>query len=208
MLPGLPIIEPAALGLSEARYRELRNVFDVQSCVFMCELLPELWRLYPNGQHNLTLLDVGPRTGAGTGLLQFLHHPESFSRIKLHTTAIDLDKGFQDYAAVHSPGVEYLVGDIFDATLTRTFDVVLCSHTLEHLADPRPFLCRLRELAKAWVIVACPFDEKDLIAGHVSSIGYGFFEAEGAHSLHVYRSLTWHQSMACTAVFKGEAGAA
>ena len=208
MLPSVPLVEPAALGLSDARYRQLRNVFDVQSCVFMCELLPTLWNLYPSGQHQLSLLDVGPRTGAGTGLLQFLHHPESFSRIKLRTTAIDIDGSYRDYAAVHSPGVEYLVGDIFDTTLARSFDVVLCSHTLEHLADPQPFLSRLRQMAKAWVIVACPFDEKDLIPGHASSIGYRFFEDAGAHMLHVYRSLTWHQSMACIAVFKGEAGAA
>jgi 2-polyprenyl-3-methyl-5-hydroxy-6-metoxy-1,4-benzoquinol methylase len=180
MLPGVSLIEPAALGISEARYRQLRNVFDVQSCVFTCEILPALWGLYPSGQHRLSLLDVGPRTGAGTGLLQYLHHPESFSRIKLHTTAIDIDPTYKDYAAVHSPDVEYLVGDIFDVSLSRTFDVVLCSHTLEHLAEPLPFLRRLQALSKAWVIIACPFD--------------------------VYRSLTWHQCMACVAVFKGQAG--
>lgn len=207
MLPGLPIIEPAALGISEARYQQLRNVFDVQSCVFTCEILPALWALYPNGQHRLNLLDVGPRTGAGTGLLQYLHHPESFSRIKLHTTAIDIDPTYKDYAAVHSPDVEYLVGDIFDESLARTFDVVLCSHTLEHLAEPLPFLRRLQALAKAWVIVACPFDEKDCIPGHVSSLGYDFFESAGVHNLNVYRSLTWHQCMACVAVFKGQAAA-
>jgi 2-polyprenyl-3-methyl-5-hydroxy-6-metoxy-1,4-benzoquinol methylase len=205
MLPGLPIIEPAALGLSEERYRRLRNVFDVQSYVFTCEILPAFWALYPTGQHHLTLLDVGPRTGAGTGLLQYLHHPESFSRIKLRTTAIDIDSAYKEYAAVHSPDVEYLVGDIFDPGLSRVFDVVLCSHTLEHLTDPLPFLRRLQALSRSWVIVACPFDENDCIPGHLSSIGYDFFEQAGVHALSVYRSLTWHQSMACVAVFKGQA---
>jgi 2-polyprenyl-3-methyl-5-hydroxy-6-metoxy-1,4-benzoquinol methylase len=202
---GVPLVEPAALGLSEERYRELRTVYDVQSYVFACEIMPTLWDLYPGGIHRLTLLDVGPRTAAGTGLLQQVHHPQSFSRIKLQTTAIDMDPTYREYANVHFPDVEYLVGDITNFPFGRTFDIVLCSHTLEHLADPLPFLRCLQKLARAWTIIACPFEEHDRISGHISTIGYRFFETAGTHSLRVYRSLTWHQSMACVAVFKGAA---
>jgi SAM-dependent methyltransferase len=205
MMVGQPIVEAAALGLTDPRYRELRNVFDVQSFVFACEVMPSLWELYPTGIHKLTLLDVGPRTAAGTALMQYVHHPESFSRIKLKATAIDIDHSFRDYANVHFPEVEYIVGDVFDPAFDRTFDIVMCSHTIEHLSDPLPFLQQLRGLARSWTIVACPFDEIDLIAGHLSSLGYSFFENAGVHSLKVYRSLTWHQSMACVAVFKGNA---
>jgi SAM-dependent methyltransferase len=198
---GQPLVEPAALGLTEENYYVLRTRFDVQSFVFATEMLPVLWDLYPTGIVNLTLLDVGSRTGAGTALLQYLHHPASFSRIKLRTTALDIDPSYLDYARVHFPDVEYVVGDIFDPQFTQGFDIVLCSHTLEHVPDPHGFLARLRALAKAWVIVACPFAEKDLIPGHVNTFDHVFFEETGAHMLKVYRSLTWHQSLACFAVY-------
>ena len=205
MISSLDVFEPAALGLTPERYRVLRNVFDIQSYVFYCELLPHFWGLYPDGYRNLSLLDVGSRTGAGAALLQQIHHPESFSRIKLGVTALDIDDTYVAYAKAHHPDLEYLVQDVFDENFSRRFDIVVCSHTLEHVPDPARFLARLRSLARQWVIVACPFDEKDLIPGHVNSIGFEFLRDERAHVSHVYRSLTWHGSMAVIAVFAGEA---
>ena len=118
---GVPLVEPAALGLTAERYRELCTVFDVQSYVFACEIMPTLWELYPDGVHRLTLLDVGPRTAAGTALLQQVHHPQSFSRIKLQTTAIDKDPTFREYAGLHFPDVEYLIGDIIRPSIRSNF---------------------------------------------------------------------------------------
>lgn len=200
------LVEPAALGLSEQRYRELRNIYDVQSFVFACEIMPTLWDLYPSGLHTMTMLDVGPRTAAGTALLQAVHHSESFSRIKLRVSAIDIDDTFFEYARIHFPEVEYIVGDIFDPGFTRRFDLVLCSHTLEHIREPLPFLQRMRQISTQWTIVACPFHEQELTPGHAISLGYDFFETAGAHSIKVFRSLTWHQSMACVAVFRADEG--
>lgn len=205
MITSLDVFEPAALGLTLKRYRELRNVFDVQSYVFYCEIMPHLWNLFPNGYCNLSLLDIGSRTGAGAALLQQIHHPESFSRIKMQVTALDIDETFLKYSKTHHPDLEYLVQDIFDESFARRFDVVVCSHTLEHVPNPSKFLDRIRSLAKQWVIVACPFDEKDLIPGHVNSISFDFLQAERAHLIHVYRSLTWHGSMAVIAIFAGKA---
>lgn len=205
MTLGLQVFEPAALGLTAERYRVLRNVFDTQSYVFYCEMLPHLWNLYPSGYHHLTLLDVGSRTGAGSGLLQQIHHPESFSRIKLNVTALDIEDTYVDYAKAHYPEVEYVVGDIYDPTFSRKFDIVVCSHTLEHVPDPSGFLAQLRSLARGWVVIACPFEEKDLIPGHVNTLDFSFFEKEQAHTTHVYRSLTWHGSMAAIATFRGTA---
>jgi 2-polyprenyl-3-methyl-5-hydroxy-6-metoxy-1,4-benzoquinol methylase len=200
---GLPRIEPAALGLEEEHYQRLRTVFDVQSCVFASEVLPSLWSLYPSGVHTLSLLDIGSRTGAGSELLRYIHHPGSFSRIKLIVTALDVDDTYIDYSRVHFPELRYLQEDIFNPNFAERFDLVLCSHTIEHVNEPLAFLRRAQELARQWLIVATPFDEKDLIPGHLHRLGFEFFQEAGAHNLKVYRSLTWHGSMACIAVFHG-----
>lgn len=200
---GLPRIEPASLGLSEEDYQRLRTVYDVQSCVFASEILSTLWSLYPNNIHNLSLLDVGSRTGAGSELLRYLHHPSSFSRIKLSVTALDTDDTYIDYARIHFPELRYLQQDIFDSGFTERFDIVLCSHVIEHVDDPANFIARAQALARRWVILAAPFEEKNLIPGHRSRLDFDFFQTIGAHDLRVYRSLTWHGSLACIVVLPG-----
>lgn len=205
MSVGSPSIEPALLGLTSQRYAELRNVFDVQSCMFTSEILSTIWDLYPEGKHNISVLDVGTRTGAGSELIRYLHNTASFSRLKVRITALDISSEFLDYAKVHFPDLTYVVQDILAPTFTDTFDVVLCSHTLEHLADPNPVVARLKQLACDWVVIATPFEEKDLIKGHLSSIGFKFLERHNACRTKVYRSMTWHQSMACIATLKGKA---
>jgi hypothetical protein len=202
---GLPRIEPESLGMEPAEFDRLRNVFGVQSCVFVCEILPTLWGLYPEGMHRLSLLDVGSQTGTGAELLRYLHHPASFSRIKLDVTALDIDTSHRDYSRVLFPELRWRYEDIFDPGFEGRYDIVLCSHCIEHVAEPEAFLARMRALAAQWVIVATPFGEKERIPGHLHSFDFEFFQRTGAERLHVYRSVTWHGSMACVAVYRGAA---
>lgn len=206
MESGSPVSPAAALGMTEEHFQRLRNVFDVQSFVFSCEILPTLWNLYPSGYHRITLLDIGSRTGGGSELIRYMHNPHSFSRIKIDVTALDIDTGYRDYSRKIFPELKFVYGDIFDPALDRGYDVILCSHTIEHVPKPEIFLEQLQKLAKSWVIVATPFSEANPIPGHVNQMTYEFFEKTGAVSNHVYRSLTWHQSMACIAVYKGTRG--
>lgn len=204
----LPPSLAAHLEMSEADFSRLRNIFDAQSFVFTCEILPILWGLYPSGYHRLKLLDVGSRTGGGTELLRYLHNPHSFSRIKLDVTALDIDRSYSAYSSAVFPDLKFVYGDIFDPAMDAGYDIVLCSHTIEHVPQPHFFLERLQKMARQWVIVATPFAEQNLIQGHVNRMDYEFFEKTNAVSNHVYRSLTWHQSMACIAVYKGTRDAA
>jgi 2-polyprenyl-3-methyl-5-hydroxy-6-metoxy-1,4-benzoquinol methylase len=199
---GLPRIEPESLGMDPEAFDRLRNVYGVQSCVFICEILPTLWGLYPEGLHRLSLLDVGSQTGTGSELLRYLHHPASFSRIKLDVTALDIDTTYRDYSRVLFPELRSRYEDIFSPDFSERYDIVLCSHCIEHVEDPSAFLARMQTLARQWVIVATPFGEKELIPGHLHRFDFEFFRRTGAVRTQVYRSLTWHGSMACVAVYR------
>ena len=203
MILGPTGVPPAEVGLNDETYERWQKTFDVQSVVFVTELLPFIWELFPRGFHEATLLDVGPCTAAGTAFLEYLHAPTSFSRLKLKCTAIDLEGVYADYARRHFPNVDYVVGDIYDHAFRDKFDIVICSHTIEHVPEPARFLARLQQLARNRVIVAAPFDEEPRLEGHVNRLGYDFFEKNGALKIHLYRSMTWHNSLACVATFWG-----
>jgi SAM-dependent methyltransferase len=202
---GIAVGQPEDYGMSAEEYWRIRNIFDVQSMSFATEVLPVLYGLYGAGDHELTLLDVGARTGAGTGLIGYLHQPYAYSRFKIHATALDLDGRYVGYARAHFPNIEYLHADITAPDFDRTFDIVLASHTLEHVGDPDGFLAALQRLAKQHVIIACPFEEENLIAGHVNRFTHDFFSRHAVTTLKVYDSVAWVGSKACIAVLPGTA---
>lgn len=197
---GLRIADPAEFGLNDAEYWRTLNIKDVQSITFTCEILPTIWDLYADFSGKLTLLDVGTRTGAGTAIIGYLHQLYSLNRIKIETTAVDIDATYVEYARKHYPFANFKKGDIFKID-SDSYDVVLCSHTIEHVDDPVGFLAQLKRIARQYVILACPFGEKELISGHRNRFDQSFFSETGAQALRVYRSVTWHQSLACVATY-------
>jgi hypothetical protein len=66
----------------------------VQSRVFMMQIICYLHDLYASSPGLKTCLDVGPHLLGGTTLLKELDSPESFTRLKLDVSAIDLDDRF------------------------------------------------------------------------------------------------------------------
>ena len=200
---GISVGTPKDYGMDEDLYWRTKNIFDAQSIAFTCEILPFIWSLYPEGEHVLELLDIGSRTGAGTGLIAYIHQQYAFNRIKVKATALDIDGNYQLYAQNHYPLVRYMVGDIFNMSFENLFDIVIASHTIEHVSDPVKFIKRLQELSSGHVIVACPFEEKNLIDGHIHSFNEQFFKDTEALRLEVYTSTAWAQSKACIAIYAG-----
>lgn len=142
----------------------------------------------------LSILDIGPRTGAGLALLRMLHHPMSYAAVKLDPVAgIDIDPAFEKAAKREYPDIEALTGDAFK--LGRKFDIVMSSHTIEHVPDPQEFLAGMQSLARSMVIVACPFEETERIEWHPNTIGYHFLSRNGFHDMEVYRSNHWFNSL-------------
>jgi len=48
----------------------------------------------------------------------------------------------------------------FDPTSGRTFDLVYCSNVIEHVADLRAFVVSLADLARRYVAILAPYDER------------------------------------------------
>lgn len=172
---------------------------DSQSTCFYADMSHYLDRRIP-GFQQLSLLDVGPRTGSGLALLRLMHHPGAFCRLKFDPVAgIDIDPSFEAITKLEFPDIQALTGDIFDIE-EHSWDIVICSHTIEHIEEAEAFVQQLIRVARRYVVIACPFNEKNLIPGHVRTIDYEFFQSLGFDDIHVYASPQWHSGMVCLAM--------
>ncbi len=151
-----------------------------QSMVFMADILPVLNKLvrnrYPYGQQ-VSVLDVGTSTGAGAQLLARLHRDRFFGA-QLSVTALDISDEFQRYARAMFPDIEYRVGDIYQ--IKEQWDIVTCSHCIEHVPEPGRFAARLCELARDFVLLYAPYNELQLLEGHPNRIDDQFLDSLAA----------------------------
>lgn len=178
-----------------------------QSQLFMIELIPIIHRLYlglPEGATK-TVLDVGPQNFAGTALLASVHGKLSFNRLKLTVSAIDIISRLVPVKECVAPDIEFIVGDIY-ALEARTWDTIIASHVIEHVPAPARFVRRLQELARDYVIIACPWEERPLTASHINTIDGETVRAMGARDLNVYVNYSWgkHRKV-CTFWVEGRA---
>lgn len=148
----------------------------------------------------LSLLDVGPRTGVGSALLRLLHHPAAYTRLKFEPVhGIDLDPDFVRIAGQEFKDIHPSVGDIFDLP-ENSFDVVTCSHTIEHVPDMAAFIGQLERIARRAVVLACPFEERDPMSdGHINRIDAEILKGLGYDDIEVYDSFHFHNGMCCLA---------
>lgn len=182
----------------------VRYKCDPQTLSFMSDISFQLRRLYPVVESEIKdVLDVGARTAIGSWFLHKLHHPGSFSAVRMKVTALDIENKYKEYANTFYPDIDYVVGDIFNLP-HKSRDIVICSHTIEHVKAPRLFIEQLCKIAKEYVIIACPYEEPpgSLIPGHVHSISKKFIDQFDYELLEVYTSMHWHQSKACIFAIK------
>lgn len=164
-----------------------------QSQLFMLEIIPFLHKIYLSEPENTTksILDVGPQTFSGSALLRDLHTRASFNRLKLNVTAIDIVDRFDLLREMLAPGLEFIRQDIFELE-GRTWDTVICSHVIEHIADPIPFLRRLQQMANDHVIVACPWREDPIVTkSHVTTIDKDLIVQAGGKDLEIFTNYCW-----------------
>jgi SAM-dependent methyltransferase len=164
-----------------------------QSQLFMVEIIPFIHRYYFNQPVNVlkTALDIGPQTFAGTKLLHDIHKKESYSKLKLEITAVDIVDAFVHLRELILPEIEFMKRDIYSIE-DRTWDFVICSHVIEHVPEPVRFLQKCRTLAKDFVIVACPWNENPITTtGHVNTIDKAFVRKVGGDDLHIYTNYSW-----------------
>ncbi len=160
-----------------------------QSMQFMIDCLPAIRSLIA-GCEELEVLDVGTASGAGPALLSQLHSGRFFGP-RLRIDAIDLIRRYQAYARRAFPLVHYICGDLFQYEPGRRWDLVLCSHTIEHLADPAPLIQHCRQRARKWALFYAPFEEKELIPGHLRAITRDYVESFHPIKIEVLTSPGW-----------------
>jgi SAM-dependent methyltransferase len=160
-----------------------------QSMQFMIDCLPAIRALIA-GCEELEVLDVGTASAAGPALLSQLHSGRFFGP-HLRIDAIDLIRRYQAYARRAFPLVHYICGDLFQYDPARRWDLVLCSHTIEHLTDPTPLIQHCRQRARKWALFYAPFEEKHLIPGHLRSITRDYVESLNPVRMEVLTSPAW-----------------
>ena len=131
-------------------------------------------------------------------------HPDSYVQIKLDVTALDLDDAHEAEACELYPEVRYRVGDV--RAVRDRYDVVTCSHTLEHLADPGPVLEKMRSIARRLVVIAAPYREAlapsiPNPSRHLYSFDDAFFDEHPPRRLIVYNSPHWYTSDCFLAIY-------
>lgn len=138
-----------------------------QSMQFMVDCLPAIRTLtagWPWDQV-LTAVDVGTATGAGAALLARFYSAGFFG-FRMQVDAIDISGQYKAYARAVFPEINYVVGDFFEYEPGKRWDLVHCSHTIEHLWDPWPWIEAVRQRARRWALFYAPFEEQALIPGH------------------------------------------
>ena len=143
--------------------------------------------IYKVGKLNLRLLDVGAGCGIGAQLLGILLRNAFGFTIEI--TASDGLDNFEPYARAHFDRVTFVAEALQD--INEKFDIVLCSHLIEHFPDPFPFIEELRKRASHAVIVYAPFEEETLIDGHFYSFGEADLARMAARSHKIITSKAW-----------------
>ena len=164
-----------------------------QSAQFMVDLIPRiqsvLLRHYRRAD-KLKLLDVGAGSCVGTSLLAMLHS-DNFVYSTLQVDAVDYTPMRERWVRTQYPKINYRVADVFDLP-ERSWDLVVCSHVVEHVAEPRPFIDALRRICRGFAFVYSPFAEIDRIGGHQSTITDETYAGIPGCQLEHIKSMGWH----------------
>lgn len=164
-----------------------------QSAQFIVDLIPRIQsvlRRHYRRKDVLKLIDVGAGSCVGTNLLATLHSDHTvYSRFEID--AIDYTPVRKRWVESQYPKVHYMVGDAL-ALPERAWDMVVCSHVIEHIQDPRAFIDNLRRICRGFAFIYSPYREIDRIAAHVSTIDESTYADIPNCTLEVVSSMGWH----------------
>lgn len=105
----------------------------------------QIMKLVP--EEGLSVLDIGCGTGR---ILRGLKKDR-----KAKCMGIDISR--VAIYVLSRYGIEGMAGDVDNIhELKRKFDVVICSHTLEHITDDKRLVEEIRRLTKKYAIIAVP----------------------------------------------------
>src|SRR6266513_3158583 len=128
----------------DGEYRKANPTWDQEDSPWKASLVREL--IVEAGIPATSIAEVG--CGAG-GVLAELRGAFPQARLSGFDIAPDAVQFWRQHAAA---GVEYTLGDFFEASHERRYDLILLLDVLEHLADPMGFLTRLRPRAEHFIL--------------------------------------------------------
>jgi SAM-dependent methyltransferase len=172
----------------------LENDSVPQSIQFMVDILPAIRRVTRDWRwsHPLEVLDLGAGSGAGSNVLATLYRG-LFYRFPMRVTALDIVDYWKRYAEAKFPLLEYCVGDIYDWQRERSWDLVISSHVVEHVANPTRLVRELQRRARHWVLVYAPYNERPLISEHTNTIDDDLIDLWGPTQVRIVQSPAWYK---------------
>ncbi|HHY02506.1 MAG TPA: methyltransferase domain-containing protein [Paracoccus sp.] len=163
-----------------------------QTILFAADVLPYIHDVllkHYRRQDLLEFLDVGCGGGAAANLMAQLHSSDVvFSRMNIH--AIDHVAMREPWIRLNYPRVDFACRDLYE--IEDRYDIVFCSHVIEHVPQVERFVARLAEVCRGFCFIYAPFEERDRIEGHVNTITRDVFAPFGDRvQTHVFRSMGW-----------------
>lgn len=159
---------------------------------FMIDLLPRIKQFLAQQERgrSLTVLDVGCGSGSGADLLASLYPNKAFCN-PLKVTGLDIIDDFAAYVIGTTRYIDFVRADLFK--MRDIFDIVVCSHVIEHVREPEAFCAQLQRVCRGRVFLATPFDEpvEGRTKAHCNSFGFGFVQQVNPRSWAVVQSEAW-----------------
>jgi len=164
-----------------------------QSMQFAMDCMPEIHRilkLHYRRAYDLKLLDVGAGSGAGSNLIAALH-ADRMIYSKIEVDAIDyIDKRLL-WARFQYPQVNYQVQDLYDLP-SKQWDLVLCSHCLEHVEEPHNFCEKIIDVCKGFALIYTPNNELERIQDHLTTFTEAFYDRYPVANIEIFNSMAWY----------------
>lgn len=164
-----------------------------QSIQFSIDCIPEIHRImkkFYKRSDTLSFLDVGAGSGAGTNIFSQLHSGRHIYS-KLIVDAVDYISSREKWVKLNYPRINYSVNDIFKLE-DKKWDLVYCSHVIEHVEQPKTFLSKLVDLCKGFLFVYSPYNETDKIPAHINTITKSFYNDFNVENFTIIKSMAWH----------------
>lgn len=149
--------------------------FARQTEYFMMRCMSLLIPYLERGRY--TLLDLGARSGHGSGLVKRMFEPGGGLGIEIEVSACNLTQEENIWFKSNDWGIEPFILDAQNGEdflkSGQKYDIVICSHMIEHTTNPQKVMSFVNDITNKFFVIACPWKEKKLDHGdwhHDSSI--------------------------------------